>query len=147
MSTKMTSLLAGLLLALPLAAAADPPARNPDYAHALPDLRTARWLLAQQPGDPPTRTSEDQAIQHIDNAIRAITQSAFNDHQDASAHEQVEMGKDHSARLHQAMDLLHRAHAEISKEVADSVGVSVRNQALDDIDKAGREIGHALEGH
>jgi hypothetical protein len=147
MRTMTMSLLAGLLLALPLAVAADEQARNPDYGHALPDLRTARWLLAQQPGDPPVRTNEDQAIQNIDVAIRAATKAGFDDHKDVNDHEQMEMAKDHATRLHQALDMLHRAHAYLSKEVADPVGKSVRDQALDNIDRAGRAIGRALEAH
>jgi hypothetical protein len=149
MRMKSASLLAGLLLALPLAAAAadETPAKNPDYAHALPDLRTARWLLTQQPGDPPVRTNEDQAIQDIDVAIRTITKGRFDDHKDINDHEQMEMAKDHTTRLHQALEMLHRAHAYISKEVADPMGVTVRNQALENIDRAGRAIGRALEVH
>jgi hypothetical protein len=90
MGTKATSLLAGLLLILPLAASADEPlATNPDYAHALPDLRTARWLLTQQPGNPAMASNEERAIQDIDVAIRTITMGVFNDHRDVSDHEQI----------------------------------------------------------
>lgn len=148
MRTKTMSLLAGLLLALPLVAGAgEPPAKNPDYAHALPELRTARWLLTQQPGDPPVRTNEDQAVQDIDAAIRDITKGAFDDHKDVNDHEQMEMAKDHTTRLHQALDRLHRAHAYLSKEVADPRGVTVRNQALENIDRAVLALGHALGAH
>jgi len=142
---KIKSLLAGLLLAVPLAAGADETvARNPDYAHALPDLRTARWLLTEQAGDPAQRTNEEEAIKDIDLAIGAI-KGRFDDHKNVNDREQIEMAKDRVARLHQALDLLHRAHAYISKEVADPMGVSIRNHALEDIDRAGRAIGRALE--
>ncbi len=145
MRGRTASLLAGLLLALPLMVAAEEsPAKNPDYAHALPDLRTARWLLTPQAGDPPARTNEVQAMQDIDLAIRAIRQGGVDDHKDLDSHEQVTMAKDHAARLQQALDLLHRAHAYISKEVANP-GVSVRDEALENIDRAARAIGRAIE--
>lgn len=146
MRAKTSLLLAGLLLALPLAAGAEEPAaRNPDYAHALPDLRTARWLLGEQPGDKAMRTNEEEAIQDLDSAIRTITKDRFDDHKSISDHEKIELAKDHTTRLHQALDLLHRAHGYVSKEVADPTGVSVRNHVLEDIDRAGRAIGRAIE--
>jgi len=146
MGTQSTALLAALLLTLPLAAGGDEaPARNPDYVHALPDLRTARWLLTPQPGDPPLRTNEDQAIQDINLAIRAVIKSGLYDSTDVSEHEQMQMAQDHTTRMHQALDLLHRAHAYLSKEAPDPMGTLVRNQVLEDIDRAGRAVGLALE--
>jgi hypothetical protein len=146
MRTSALTLLAALLLFPPLAVAADePPAWNPDYTHALPDLRTARWLLTQQPGDPPTRSNEDQAIQDIDAAIATITRGGFGDHQSIYEHEQMEMAQEHGTRLHQALDLLRRAHAYLSKGVTDPLGVLIRNGALENIDRSARDIGLALE--
>lgn len=138
--------LAALLLALPLVAVADgPPAWNPDYAHALPDLRTARWLLTQQPGDPPVRSNEDQAIQDIDASIATITKGGFGDHLSVYEHEQMEMAQEHGTRLHQALELLRRAHAYLSKEVTDPMGVIIRDGALENIDRSAHAIGRALE--
>jgi hypothetical protein len=148
MSNKTASLLAGLILALPLAVLADTQPKNPDYAHALPDLRTARFLLEAQPGDPAaSRTDAEQAIKDIDSAINAVTGGGFNDHKAITDHAQITVPKDRAGRLNQALEYLHRAHAEISKEVGDPAGVSVRNQALEYIDKAGRAVGRALEAH
>lgn len=148
MSKNTRLLLAGLILALPLAVLADNQPKNPDYAHALPDLRTARYLLEAPAGTPTTeRNDEEAAIKNVDTAIRAITGGGFNDHKAITDHAQVTVPQDHSARLHEALDYLHRAHAEISKEAGDQAGVSVRNQALDEIDKAARAVGHALEAH
>jgi hypothetical protein len=147
MRGQVMSLLAGLLLTVPLPASAEeePPAKNPDYAHALPDLRTARWLLTPQSGDPEVRTSEDEAIHDIDVAMRAIATGAFDDHWSIDEHEQIEMAQDHIARLHQALNLLARAHAYLSKEVDDTMGIRVRNRVLENIDRANLAIRHALE--
>lgn len=146
MRGQVMSLLAGLLLTVPLPASAEePPAKNPDYAHALPDLRTARWLLTPQSGDPEVRANEDEAIQDIDVAMRAIAMGAFDDHKSMEEHEQIEMAQGHIARLHQALDLLARAHAYLSKEVDDTMGIRVRNRVLENIDRANLAIRHALE--
>ena len=152
MSTKKTSLLAGLLLALPLAlppaTGAEPQAKNPDYAHALPDLRTARYLLEAPPGtSTAVRTDEEEAIKNIDSAIRVATQGGFNDHKAVTDHEQIAVPSDQATRLQKALELLHRAHAYLSKEATDTMGTSVRNQTLDYIDKAERAVGRAQEAH
>jgi hypothetical protein len=147
MGSKITLLLAALMLLLPLAAGAETASLHPDYTHALPDLRTARWLLAQQSGDPAERANENEAIQDIDNSIRTITKNGFDDHKDLNDHAPIQMANDHRGRLNQALELLHQAHAEISKEEADPMAAKVRNKALDYIDLAGRAIGRALEAH
>jgi len=58
----LMSLILMSMAALP-SAAQDLPGRHPGYLHALTDLRTARWLLSHQPGDPRVYADEDVAIQ------------------------------------------------------------------------------------
>jgi hypothetical protein len=112
------------------------PGKHPGYLHALTDLRTARWLLNRQPGDPKVYAGEDVAITEIDAAIAEIKKASIDDGKDLNDHPAVD-AKEHGSRLLRAMEVLHKAHADIDNEEDNPEASQLRHLALDHIRKAG----------
>lgn len=130
------------VLCAPLAAHADLPGKHPFYLHALTDLRAARWCLEHRPGDVAVSAREDVAIGEIDAAIREIRRAAIDDGKDIHDHPGVDVARDVPGRLHQALDLLRKVHADVAREEDDPVVRGLRNRAVGHIDGAL----HATEG-
>jgi hypothetical protein len=112
------------------------PGKHPGYLHALTDLRTARWFLNHQAGDPKVYAGEDVAITEIDAAIAEIKKASIDDGKDVNDHPAVDV-KEHGSRLLRAMEVLQRAHADIDHEEDNPEVSQLRNRALDHIRKAG----------
>jgi hypothetical protein len=74
------------------------PGKHPYYLHSLTDLRTARWLLTHQPGDPKTYRDEDVAITQINGAIGEIKKAGIDDGKDINDHPKVDV-TEHGSRL------------------------------------------------
>jgi hypothetical protein len=131
-------LLAALLLALtlPFAANADVPGKHPFYLHALSDLRAARWMLGHRPGDAAVSAHEDVAIAEIDAAIGEIKHAAIDDGKNIEDHPKVDGPKNRPGRLHKALELLHKVHADVAREEDDPITRGLRNRAVGHIDAA-----------
>jgi len=131
-------LLAGLLLALtlPMAAHADLPGKHPFYLHALSDLRAARWMVEHRPGDAAVSAHEDVAIAEIDAAIREIKRAAIDDGKNIHDHPMVDVPDNHPGRLHKALELLHKVHADVAREEDDPLTRGLRDRAVGHIDAA-----------
>jgi hypothetical protein len=139
-------LLAALLLALtlPVAANADVPGKHPAYLHALSDLRAARWMEAHRPGDAAVSAHEDVAIAEIDAAIGEIKHAAIDDGKNIDDHPTVDEPKNRSGRLHKALQLLRKVHADVAREEDDPITRGLRNRAVWHIDAAIRATQGAL---
>jgi hypothetical protein len=131
-------LLATLLFALtlPFAANADMPGKHPAYLHALSDLRAARWMLQHRPGDAAVSAHEDVAIMEIDKAIGEIKHAAIDDGKNIEDHPQVDVPANRPGRLHKALELLHKVHADVAREEDDPMTRGLRDRAVGHIDAA-----------
>ncbi len=124
-------LLAALLcLGAPLAANADLPGKHPAYLHALSDLRSARWMLEHRAGGAAVSGQEDVAITEIDRAIGEIKHAAIDDGKDVHEHPATDVPGDNPGRLHKALELLHKAHADVAREEDDPMTQGLRDRAL-----------------
>jgi hypothetical protein len=125
-----------LLLALPFAASADLPGKHPYYLHALSDLRAARWMLEHRPGDVAVSANEDVGITEIDKAIGEIKRAAIDDGKNIEDHPPAQLPDDRPGRLHKALDLLRKVHADVGREEDDPMTRGLRDRALHHIDEA-----------
>lgn len=124
-----------VFLALPFAANADLPGKHPAYLHALTDLRAARWMLENRPGDAAVSRHEDAAITEIDKAIGEIKRAAIDDGKDLHDHPGPDLA-DRPGRLHKALELLRQVHSEVAREEDDPMTQSLRNHAVGHINAA-----------
>ncbi len=125
-----------IALAAPLASMAQTlPGKHPGYLHALTDLRTARWFLYHQPGDPKVYASEDVAITEIDAAIGEIKKASIDDGKDINDHPEVDV-KEHGSKLLKAIETLKKAKADITKEEDNPEAREFRHKAVEHIDRA-----------
>jgi hypothetical protein len=113
-----------------------PPAKHPAYLHALSDLRTARWMLANRPGDAAVTAHETEAIGEIDHAISELSRAAVNDGKNINSRPPADAPADYRGRLHKAADLLRSVRAETYREEDNPSSVGLRDRALGHIDAA-----------
>ncbi|HEY1491690.1 MAG TPA: hypothetical protein VGF35_03620 [Steroidobacteraceae bacterium] len=126
-------LLAAFVCLAPLAVNADLPGAHPAYLHALSDLRSARWMLEHRPGGLAVSGQEDVAITEIDKAIGEIKHAAIDDGKDVHDHPAVDVPPDNPGRLHKALELLHKAHADVAGQEDDPMTQGLRDRALQHI--------------
>jgi hypothetical protein len=136
MAIRNKVLLGGLLALVSLTANADLPGKHPYYLHALSDLRAARWMLEHRPGDAAVSGQEDTAIVEIDAAIGEIKHAAIDDGKDIHDHPPVQGPHDRPGRLHEALELLRKVHADVAREEDDPMVKGLRDRAVGHIDGA-----------
>jgi hypothetical protein len=135
------SILCGLAIAVTLGgciAAAPPPrhAHSPAYLHALSDLRAARWLIEHRPGNWAQTADEVVAVRQIDAGIADLKQAAYNDGKNPGDHPPLDEHPDHAGRIHEALEYLRKARADISSEEDNGAAQGWRNRAIGHIDAA-----------
>ena len=128
----------------PVTVVAVAPERHPAYHHALSDLRTARWLLEHVPGDWVRVNDEINAVRSIDDAINEIKRASIDDGKDIHDHVAVDEKADHPGRLHDALDLLRKARADIDQEEDNGSIRGLRNRAAQHIGGAIRFTENAI---
>ena len=142
---KLSLAIFGLLLAIPavLSATPDPPREHPAYLHALTDLRHARAHL-QRPDGGELREQEKKAIHEIDEAINEIKKASIDDGKDLNDHPPVDAHMAWGGRLHRALELLDKAHHDVSEEEDNAFAQGLRERALLHIDKAHHHVEEAI---
>jgi hypothetical protein len=131
---------AGLALAIPLAAQAQPDDRgdrHPHYMHAMSDVSVAYLLVKHRGGDPPARREEERAMVAIQYAFSTLQNAAAvvrrdPDYQPPADHADY----DHRGRLHRALDLLRDAREHVDVEEDDRDARPLKARALEQIDAA-----------
>jgi len=113
-----------------------PPAHHPAYLHALTDLRAARWLIEHRPGDWAQTTDEQEAVRQIDAGINDIKQAAFNDGKNLADHPPLDERPDHRGRIHEALEYLRKARADVSGEEDNGFANGLRGRSIGHIDAA-----------
>jgi len=108
---------------------------HPAYLHALTDLREVRGLLAR-PAKAAVRWDEQVAIKEVDAAIKEIKAAAIDDGKDISEHPAIDVALDYGGRLHRALDLLTKAHADVKEREDNDYARGLKKRAILHIDNA-----------
>ena len=117
--------------------------KHPAYAHALSDLRAARWLIDHKAGNWVQGMDEHAAVSEIDAAMKEIREASIDDGKRADDHPQLEERPDHMGRLHEAMDFLKKAREDIAHGEDDQFGNRLRDRSYKHIDKAMENVKRA----
>jgi hypothetical protein len=120
---------------MPLAAFAGFFGDHPRYVHAMSDLRTARWMIAQ-PDAPNVSADENRAVGEIDAAYGEIKQAALDDFKDVWNAPPVDTRMDRRGRFDEALKLLNRAHDDIAREEDDRRARGLQRRAIQHLDNA-----------
>lgn len=146
MRTSRRVVIAAILAAAPFGIAqAQYPARHPRYLHALSDLRAARWLLENRPGDAAVSFHERLAIEQIEHAIRALKEAAIDDGRNIHDHPPIDVPVGPGpGRLHKASELLRGARSDLAVEEDNPEARRLRHRAFEHIDRALQETDAAL---
>ena len=133
-----------MIFLIPLAARnAGAQPEHPAYLHALSDLRDARAHL-ERPDGGALRADERSAVEEIDRAISEIKKAAIDDGKNINDHVHVDANRPWAGRLHDAHDLLSRAHHDVAQEEDNPTTRGLRDRVLSHIDKASYFVDKAL---
>lgn len=134
-----------VLLTVPAIVSAQPvpPREHPAYLHALTDLRHARAHL-QRPDGGELREQEKKAIHEIDDAINEIKKASIDDGKDLNDHPPVDAKMDWRGRLHRALELVDKAHHDVTEEEDNTFAQGLQQRAILHIDKAHHHIEEAI---
>ena len=146
--TKLAIAVLGAVLFAPvynLVTAAPAPAgrEHPAYLHALSDLRDARAHL-ERPDGGERREQERKAIEEIDSAIFEIKKAAIDDGKNINDHMPVDAHLDWPGRLHRAVELLDKAHSDVSREEDNRFAEGLQARAIEHIDRAHHHVEEAI---
>lgn len=111
-------------------------ARHPAYLHALTDLRAARWLIEHRPGDWAQTGDEMEAVRRIDAAINEIKRASIDDGKNLADHPALDERPDHRGRIHEAVEYLRKARADVSGAESNGFANGLRDRAIGHIDGA-----------
>lgn len=142
---KLSAAIFALLLVIPatLSAKPAPPRDHPAYLHALTDLRHARAHL-QRPGGGELKDQEKKAIHEIDQAINEIKKASIDDGKNIDDHPPVDAGLAWPGRLHRALELLDKAHHDVSEEEDNAFAQGLQARAIEHIDRAHHHVEEAI---
>ena len=132
----ITATLAGCVVAPPPPPAPVAQARHPAYLHALTDLRAARWLIEHRPGDWAQTGDEMEAVRRIDAAISEIRRASIDDGKNLADHPPLDERPDHHGRIHEAVEYLRKARADVSGAETNGFANGLRDRAIGHIDGA-----------
>lgn len=109
---------------------------HPAYLHALADLRAARWLIDHRTGDWRQSGEEREAVGQIDEAMALIKHASIDDGKDLNDHVGLDEKPDRRGRLHQAIEYLERARADVDKEEDNAFAEGLKARAAERITRA-----------
>jgi hypothetical protein len=116
---------------LPIAAHAQWWSQHPGYMRCINDLHTAAWLIEHRdPGDRAQADEERRALDTIGGTVRELEAAASADGMRFPDRPPPNfVWPDRHGRLQQALQLLHRAHDEISAEEDNPAARGLRDRA------------------
>jgi hypothetical protein len=117
--------------------------KHPAYLRALSDLRDAREHL-QRPDGGALHAEERAAVEEIDHAIDEIKRAAIDDGKNIEEHPPVDPHKPWAGRLHDARELLDKAHHDIEKEEDNPEARGLRDRVIGHIDRAHHHVDEAI---
>ena len=112
----------------------------PAYAHALFNLRAARWMLVHKPGNWLQAPEEPEAVKHIDAAIHEIIRVGINDGKTLEEDPPVDEYPDHVSHIKAAYSFLKKAHQDVAHGEEDARTRLLRDPALTFISEATRNV-------
>lgn len=118
--------------------------QHPAYLHALADLRAARWLIVNRPGNAKVSGDEDVAIARINETINEIRHAAIDDGKNLDDHPPVDARLDRQGQLHRADELLRQARSDIVREEDNAQVRGLRDRAIGHLDAAIRATDQAI---
>lgn len=132
-----------LLVALTLAAVVSAPAfadeygKHPFYLHALSDLRSAAWQIDhRRPEDGQVSRAEMVVRDEVAAAIGDLRHAAWQDGKDPQWQVPTDAPLPREGRLHAAVDLLRKAHADVAREEDDARSRPFQQRGLAHVDAA-----------
>ena len=140
-SLRMTLAAGAMALVFCVPALADHPA----YLHALEDLRSARWMLNHRPGNWAQTSDEIEAVKQIDAAINEIKLASIFDGKNIDDHPKMDEKADHVGRLHDALDYLNKARADVAKDEDSGLAKGLQKRAYLNIDAAIKSVRAAIQ--
>jgi hypothetical protein len=142
---RLALVILGFLVAIPAVVSATPapPREHPAYLHALTDLRHARAHL-ERPDGGELREQEKKAIHEIDEAINEIKKASIDDGKNLNDHPPVDAHMPWGGRLHRALELLDKAHHDVSEEEDNAFAQGLQQRAILHIDKAHHHVEEAI---
>ena len=117
---------------------------HPAYLHALSDLRDAKWMLENRPGNAAVSDDEGMAIQQIGAAIGDVRKASVDDGKDVYRQPGADFANDRPGRLHKALELLNKVRSDVAVEEDDPAAKDLQYSALRHIDAALEATRHAL---
>jgi len=141
------AMLAACAPVVPVTAQAQWYMQNPGYLQAMSDLRTAYWLIDHKdPNSPGQAFEESQALQNIHAAFGYLKDVNLADgSRPTDGPPPNFVWGDHRGRLHQAYDLLMRAHQEVGFQDPNPLAAHWRNAMGVHLDAAIRYTGAAIQ--
>ena len=137
------------ILALTVAACApalaDEYGMHPFYLHAISDLRAAAWQVDhRRPED--GQISQDEKIVHdeLAAAIGELERAAYTDGKSADWQPPPDAMLNRDGRLHAAVDLLRKAHADVARQEDDPRARGAQQRALQHMELAERTAERAI---
>ena len=127
-----------------IAQATPAPQRHPAYLRALSDLRLARAHLVRAEAGGVGQHGKD-AIDQIDKAIAEIKNASIDDGKDLSNHPPIDTHLGQVGHLQKALELLDRAHVDISMQEDNPAAVGLQQRAMGHIDKAHKNVQEAID--
>lgn len=124
------------LAAIALTATAAAAAEHRYYLHALSDLRAAQWLIEHEPGEGAVSAQEHVAAADIEAALGDFRRASIDDGKDAHERVPVDAPNELPGHLHEALEFLRHARADIQREQDDPATHGLRNRATRHLDAA-----------
>jgi len=110
--------------------------KHPAYLHALTDMRIARAHLEKAMNNAKGLVPEAKAVQQLDEAIADIKKAGIDDGKDLNDHPPVDAKLDGAGLRHRAIELIDKAHGDISKEEDNKFAQGLQQRAMGHLDKA-----------
>jgi len=140
----VTAALVGLFAAISILGAATQKQDHPAYLRALSDLREARGYL-ERPDRGELKEEEKRAIREIESAIEEIKKAAIDDGKDLNDHPPVDAKMEWKGRLHQAVELLDRAHRDVAEDEDNRFAERIEKRAKEHIARARQHVEDAIK--
>ena len=118
--------------------------KHPYYLHALSDLRYARGYLDKLGANDQVDNDSMQAIKEIDAAIGEIKRASIDDGKDLHDHPPIDAHLKRTDRFHKAIELLDKAHNDVSQEEDDAAARGLKDRAIKHIDEAHHSVERAI---
>jgi hypothetical protein len=119
------------------------PGEHPAYLHALADLRLARAHV-EHDSRGGLQAEEKEAVNEIDRTMDEIHKASLDDGKDLNDHPPVDPNLDRPGLLHKALELIDKAHRDISEKETDDFAQGLRQRALHHLEEAQHHLQAAL---